>query len=199
MWGQPPRLSSERKRVSLLPALHAHRFGCTKQKLASRKFASRGFSRQEAHKASPAGRNPYSQQPIQPEKRAARSTITNQVRTEVSNLRQEKIPLQSTHRTSKSKNKERKAQPVPPVNSEDSYHRNYPVKPLCHLCLRFFERSRKKGRPQRPPSRKLGTGTRYYLPADAPAAAGIMPAIAIPSIRASTFSTLAPVSVQAST
>jgi hypothetical protein len=38
-----------------------------------------------------------------------------------------------------------------------------------------------------------------YRPAAAPAAAGIIPAIFIPSIRASTVSRLAPVSVHAST
>lgn len=77
------------------------------------------------------------------------------------------------------------------------------------------------GQPRCPPKRKMAAslaaispvaipdsepGTRYsqpgirsYLPAVAPAAVGIMPAMAMLSIRATTFSMLAPVSVQAST
>jgi len=92
---------------------------------------------------------------------------------------------------------------IPPVNHPDSYRRNYPASlGVCperqpkSLCVKGFP-LQEKGAAAKPPLDK--TRYCYCLPAAAPAAAGIIPAIAIPSIRATTFSTLAPVSVQAST
>jgi hypothetical protein len=60
------------------------------------------------------------------------------------------------------------------------------------------ESEMKERRPIRPPPLENSTSG-YYLPAAAAAAAGIMPAIFMPSIRVRTASRLAPVSVQAST
>jgi hypothetical protein len=82
--------------------------------------------------------------------------------------------------------------------------------PRCvHYGCSYFVPATRKRRPQSRPSRTENysridltpkTENHTYLPpAVAPAAAGIIPAIFIPSIRARTFSTLAPVSVHAST
>jgi hypothetical protein len=96
-------------------------------------------------------------------------------------------------------------------NAPTSYPRRFvtsKIPPARYLLLATA--TKKKRRPVKPPrqpkarnrkpkarSRKPEAGR--YFPAVAPVAAGIMPAIFIPSIRASTFSTLAPVSVHAST
>jgi hypothetical protein len=108
-------------------------------------------------------------------------------------------PLPSTTPPRKSMNKGRNRQSIPPVTTQIRTNPVYAVLPRA-LCVKGLPSSQKKRAAVKGcPSRNSVLGTRYYLPAAAPAAAGIIPAIAIPSIRASTFSTLAPVSVQAST
>jgi hypothetical protein len=82
------------------------------------------------------------------------------------------------------------ANSIPPRNFADSYSPRFR---LTTLCINFAPK--KKGGMQRPPL-KNQNGT-VYRPALA--AEVIIPAICIPSIRASTFSMLAPVSVHAST
>src|SRR5208283_225852 len=81
---------------------------------------------------------------------------------------------------------------VPPVGNSDACYAG-------SLIPRTRPTKNEEGRPIGPPFKNWKRATGYYLPAPAAAAAGIIPAIFMPSIRVSTASRLAPVSVQAST
>lgn len=82
---------------------------------------------------------------------------------------------------------------IPPSNNPDSYQFRFS---RCSLCSSISSTQKKSGRKAALQNGELKT---VYLPAAAPAAIGFVPAIFIVSIRAKTFSTLAPVSVHAST
>ena len=128
------------------------------------------------------------------------STITNQVPPKTQTHSKPRIPLPSTTTEIKSRKSATTPNYSHQLTSQASAKKNYPVFPRVPVS-KGSSTKKKKGSPKAALN-VLGTGywvlgTSDYRPAAA--AAGIIPAIAIPSIRASTLSTLAPVSVQPST
>ena len=132
-------------------------------------------------------------------KKAQLPTITTLVRKEIYPKPTCQIPLSS--------NATRPAGPVkgPQIRFSHRVTRQLRVHPdsfhcvsPCPLCSGLSLREKKKAAAM-PPLPRTENLLSPYRPAAAPAAIGIIPAIFIPSIRARTFSTLAPVSVHAST